>query len=212
MRPRVIINAAMSVDGKIALRGGKRIKISDEEDFRRVHELRNSVDAILVGINTVILDNPKLLVKERYVKSPRNPVRVVLDSHLRIPEDARVLDGNAPTIIITTEDARERKLNAEIIKCGKGRVDLKCAMEKLYSLGIRSVLVEGGGTVIYSFLKEKLVDEISVFVGSIIIGGEAPTLAEGLGASSEDELIHLKLLEARALGSGVLLRYGVVYD
>jgi len=212
MRPRVIINAAMSVDGKIALRGGKRIKISDEEDFRRVHELRNSVDAILVGINTVILDNPKLLVKERYVKSPRNPVRVVLDSHLRIPEDAIVLDGNAPTIIITTEDARERKLNAEIIKCGKGRVDLKCAMEKLYSLGIRSVLVEGGGTVIYSFLKEKLVDEISVFVGSIIIGGEAPTLAEGLGASSEDELIHLKLLEARALGSGVLLRYGVVYD
>ncbi|OYT58885.1 2,5-diamino-6-(ribosylamino)-4(3H)-pyrimidinone 5'-phosphate reductase [Euryarchaeota archaeon ex4484_178] len=212
MRPRVIINAAMSVDGKIALRGGKRIKISDEEDFRRVHELRNSVDAILVGINTVILDNPKLLVKERYVKSPRNPVRVVLDSHLRIPEDARVLDGNAPTIIITTKDARERKLNAEIIKCGKGRVDLKCAMEKLYSLGIRSVLVEGGGTVIYSFLKEKLVDEISVFVGSIIIGGEAPTLAEGLGASSEDELIHLKLLEARALGSGVLLRYGVVYD
>lgn len=212
MRPRVIINAAMSVDGKIALRGGKRIKISDEEDFRRVHELRNSVDAILVGINTVILDNPKLLVKERYVKSPRNPVRVVLDSHLRIPEDARVLDGNAPTIIITTEDARERKLNAEIIKCGKGRVDLKCAMEKLYSLGIRSVLVEGGGTVIYSFLKEKLVDEISVFVGSIIIGGDAPTLAEGLGASSEDELIHLKLLEARALGSGVLLRYGVVYD
>ncbi len=212
MRPRVIINAAMSVDGKIALRGGKRIKISDEEDFRRVHELRNSVDAILVGINTVILDNPKLLVKERYVKSPRNPVRVVLDSHLRIPEDARVLEGNAPTIIITTEDARERKLNAEIIKCGKGRVDLKCAMEKLYSLGIRSVLVEGGGTVIYSFLKEKLVDEISVFVGSIIIGGEAPTLAEGLGASSEDELIHLKLLEARALGSGVLLRYGVVYD
>ncbi len=212
MRPRVIINAAMSVDGKIALRGGKRIKISDEEDFRRVHELRNSVDAILVGINTVILDNPKLLVKERYVKSPRNPVRVVLDSHLRIPEDARVLDGNAPTIIITTEDARERKLNAEIIKCGKGRVDLKCAMEKLYSLGIRSVLVEGGGTVIYSFLKEKLVDEISVFVGSIIIGGDAPTLAEGLGASSEDELIRLKLLEARALGSGVLLRYGVVYD
>ncbi|MCD6276426.1 MAG: 2,5-diamino-6-(ribosylamino)-4(3H)-pyrimidinone 5'-phosphate reductase [Thermoplasmata archaeon] len=212
MRPRIIINAAMSVDGKIALRGGKRIKISDEEDFRRVHELRNSVDAILVGINTVILDNPKLLVKERYVKSPRNPVRVVLDSHLRIPEDARVLDGNAPTIIITTEDARERKLNAEIIKCGKGRVDLKCAMEKLYSLGIRSVLVEGGGTVIYSFLKEKLVDEISVFVGSIIIGGDAPTLAEGLGASSEDELIHLKLLEARALGSGVLLRYGVVYD
>lgn len=212
MRPRVIINAAMSVDGKIALRGGKRIKISDEEDFRRVHELRNSVDAILVGINTVILDNPKLLVKERYVKSPRNPVRVVLDSHLRIPEDAIVLDGNAPTIIITTEDAPERKLNAEIIKCGKGRVDLKCAMEKLYSLGIRSVLVEGGGTVIYSFLKEKLVDEISVFVGSIIIGGEAPTLAEGLGASSEDELIRLKLLEARALGSGVLLRYGVVYD
>ncbi len=212
MRPRVIINAAMSVDGKIALRGGKRIKISDEEDFRRVHELRNEVDAILVGINTVLLDDPKLVVKEKYVKDPRHPLRVVLDSKLRIPATARVLNDIAETVVITTEDAPERRINAEIIRCGRGMVDLKCALEQLYARGIRSLLVEGGGTVIYSFLKEGLVDELQVFVGSMIIGGGAPTLAEGEGASEEPGVIRLRLLEARTLGSGVLLRYGVDND
>jgi len=209
MRPRVIINAAMSVDGKIALVGGKRIKISDEEDFRRVHELRNSVDAILVGINTVLMDDPKLTVKEKFVEEPKNPVRIVVDSNLRIPSTARVLNDMAKTIIATTETAQERDLNAEIIRCGKKNVDLKCLLEELWKRGIRSIMVEGGGTVIYSFLKEGLVDELNVFVGSIIIGGNAPTLAEDIGARNEDEVIKLKLLECRPLGYGVLLRYGV---
>jgi 2,5-diamino-6-(ribosylamino)-4(3H)-pyrimidinone 5'-phosphate reductase len=209
MRPRVIINAAMSVDGKIALVGGKRIKISDEADFRRVHEMRNSVDAILVGINTILKDNPKLTVKDKFVKNPRNPVRVVLDSRLRIPPDSKVLNGSAPTIVATTEDAPHRDINAEIIRCGKGRVDLKCLLEELWKRGIKSLMVEGGGTVIYEFVKEGLVDEINVFIGSIIIGGDAPTLAQGAGAKNEDEVIKLKLLECKPLGYGVLLRYGV---
>ncbi len=209
MRPRVIINAAMSVDGKIALVGGKRIRISDEEDFRRVHEMRSLVDAILVGINTILKDDPKLTVKEKYVKNARNPVRIVLDSKLRIPQGAKVLNDMAKTIIATTEDAPQRDINAEIIRCGKKRVDLKCLLKELWRRGIRSVMVEGGGTVIHSFLREGLVDELNVFVGSIVIGGQAPTLAEGIGAITEDEVIKLKFLECQPLGYGVLLRYGV---
>ncbi len=208
-RPRIIINAAMSVDGKIALVGGKRVKISDEEDFKRVHKLRNSVDAILVGINTILKDDPKLTVKEKYVKDGKNPVRIVLDSNLRIPENARVLNNMAKTIIATTETSTNKHLNAEIIRCGKHRVDLKCLMKELWNRGIKSVMVEGGGNVIFSFLRENLVDEINVFVGSLVIGGRAPTLAEGSGATNENEVIKLKFLECKPLGSGVLLRYGV---
>ena len=209
MRPRIIINAAMSADGKIALVGGKRIKISDEDDFRRVHEMRASVDAILVGINTVLKDDPKLTVKEKFVPNAKNPVRIVLDSKLRVPANARVLNGMARTIIATTENAPQRNLNAEIIRCGVDRVDLKCLMGKLWEMGIRSVMVEGGGTVISSFLREGLVDEISVFVGPIVIGGSAPSLVEGEGAKEERDVLRLKLLECRTLGKGVLLRYGV---
>ncbi len=212
MRPRVIVNAAMSVDGKIALVGGRRIKISDEEDFRRVHHLRASVDAILVGINTIIKDDPKLTVKEKFVPDAKNPVRIVLDSKLRIPENARVLNDMAPTIIATTKDAPPRDLNAEIIRCGYNLVDLHCLMEELWRRGIRSVMVEGGSTVISSFLREGLVDELNVFVGSMIIGGDAPTLVSGKGARFAEETIKLKLLECKPLGYGVLLRYGVNYE
>ncbi len=212
MKPRVIVNAAMSVDGKIALVGGKRIKISDEEDFKRVHEMRNQVDAILVGINTVLMDDPKLTVKEKYVKNPRNPVRIVLDSHLRIPSTARVLNGEARTIVATTKNAKERQLNAKIIRCGDVRVDLRCLLKKLWAMGIRSLMVEGGSTVISSFLHEGLVDELWVFVGSIIIGGSAPNLVGGPGARNEDEVISLYLKDVRKLGSGVLIRYGVRDD
>ncbi len=208
-RPRVIINAAMSVDGKIALVGGKRIKISDEADFRFVHNLRNSVDAILVGINTILKDDPKLTVKEKFVKNPRNPVRVVLDSKFRIPENARVLNSAAPTIIATTKDAPDRKVSATVIRCGTGHVDLRCLLAKLKEMGINTLMVEGGGTVIHSFLKEGLVDELRIFVGSIIIGGGAPTLVEGEGAKEEHEVIKLKFKGAEPLGYGVVLRYGV---
>ena len=206
-RPKVIINAAMSIDGKIALVGGKRIKISDEEDFRRVHQLRSSVDAILVGINTILKDDPKLTVKEKFVKNPKNPVRIILDSKLRIPEDARVLHQSGRTIIATTENSLNRKINAEIIRCGKNRVDLRCLLNELWKRGIKSVLVEGGGEVISSFLQEGLVDELTVFVGSVVIGGTAPSLVRGEGTKEEKEVIKLKLISCEKIGGGVLLRY-----
>ena len=211
-RPKIIINAAMSIDGKIALSGGKRIRISDTEDFMRVHHMRNEVDAVLVGINTILNDNPKLTVKEKFVPNPKNPIRVVLDSKLRIPENARVLNSLAPTIIASTINAEPRDLKAKIIRCGRGKVDLHCLMQKLYTMGIRSIMVEGGGTVISAFVHERLVDDFYVFIGPLIIGGTAPALVGGHGAREHNEVVRLNIKSCERLGQGILIRYGVRDD
>ncbi len=208
---KVIINCAMSVDGKIALPSRKQTKISSEEDMKRVHELRNSLDAILVGIGTILSDDPKLTVKEEYVKKPRNPIRVVLDSKGRTPENAQVLNSSAETIIVTAEGLERKIEGAEVIGCGKNEVDLHKLMGILEEKGIKSLLVEGGESVIWSFLKEKLADELYIYIGSMIIGGQSsPTPAGGEGAGSFEEIIPLKLNATGRIGNGVLLKYSIV--
>ncbi|MBA3043718.1 2,5-diamino-6-(ribosylamino)-4(3H)-pyrimidinone 5'-phosphate reductase [archaeon] len=207
----VIINCAMSADGKIALPSGVQTKISNEEDMKRVHLLRNECDAILVGINTIISDDPKITVKGKYVKNPRKPMRIVLDSKLRIPDNANVLDGSAPTIIATTENSSRKIKNAEIIECGKDRVDLKKLLRILEEKGVKKLLVEGGSTIIWSFLNERISDELMVFVGPVVIGGEkSPTPAGGVGVKSFEGIIPLKLIDVKRIGDGVLLHYEVV--
>jgi 2,5-diamino-6-(ribosylamino)-4(3H)-pyrimidinone 5'-phosphate reductase len=201
----------MSADGKIALRTRKQTQISNEEDKRRVHELRNSSDAILVGIETVLSDDPKLTVNEKYVKRPRKPVRIVLDSYGRTPTGAQVLDGAAKTIIVTNDDCTRVFRKAETIRCGKEDIDLGRLIKLLERKGISTMLVEGGSRVIWSFLQSKIADEVNIFVGSMVIGGErAPTPAGGEGAESEKAIVALKLKKAEAMGNGVLLRYEVV--
>jgi len=214
-RPYVIINCAMSVDGKIALKTRKQTRISCDEDLRRVHELRESVDAILVGVGTVLSDDPGLKVKEKFLKRPpkRQPIRVVLDARLRIPERAEVLDGTSETIIFVSKETKsKRKIkNARIIEVSEekeGILSLKEVLEKLYSIGIKKLLVEGGGTVIWEFIRQGLFDDLFVYVGSVVIGGkDAPTMADGEGASSYDEIIRLELVDVQRLGDGVLLHY-----
>jgi 2,5-diamino-6-(ribosylamino)-4(3H)-pyrimidinone 5'-phosphate reductase len=201
----------MSADGKIALKTRRQTKISNVEDERRVHRLRNASDAILVGVETVLSDDPKLTVKEKYVKRPRHPIRVVLDSKGRTPRDARVLDGASKTIVVTNERCRKEFSNARTIRCGKDEVDLERLMKILTKLGVRTLLVEGGSKVIWSFLKSRIADEVNIFVGSMAIGGDkAPTPAGGEGAISEDGIVALRLKRARVLGSGVHLTYEVV--
>jgi len=201
----------MSVDGKIALKTRKQTKISNEDDKKRVHQLRNSSDAILVGIETVLSDNPKLTVNEKYVKNPRHPVRIVLDSQGRTPSKALVLNGASPTIVVTNKGCKKEFKNAQTLRCGHKEIDLKKLMIALEERGIRTLLVEGGSKVIWSFLESRIADEVSIFVGSMIIGGEeAPTPAGGFGAGSEESVVALRLLSARVLGNGVLLRYEVV--
>lgn len=208
---KVVINCAMSADGKIALRTRRQTQISNEQDKRRVHGLRNSSDAILVGIDTVLSDDPKLTVNQKYFRNPRHPVRVVLDSHGRTPKSALVLNGASPTIIVTNKSSKKTFPNAETIRCGKDDVDLRKLLIILAKRGIKNLLVEGGSKVIWSFLESKLADEVNIFVGSVVIGGEkSPTAAGGEGAESERNMVELRLIEAKALGNGVLLRYEVV--
>lgn len=206
MKPKVIVNCAMSADGKIALPDRTEVKISGEEDFERVHKLRNSVDAILVGIGTVLADDPKLTVKEKYVDQPKQPLKVILDSKGRTPDDAQLFEKGEYLIATTKESGKKNW-----VKCGEGdKVDLKSLMELLNKRRVESLLVEGGGEVIYSFLKEELVDEISIFVGSLIIGGrEAPTPADGEGAQDISDTIGLKLNSYKLMDDGILLRYMV---
>ena len=208
---KTIINCAMSADGKIALRSRRQTRISDDEDKKRVHKLRNSVDAILVGVETVISDDPKLTVNEKYVKSPRHPVRVVLDSEGRTPAGALVLNGASRTIIVTNERCTKTFPNAEVLRCGRDEVDLEKLMPALEGEGIRKVLVEGGSKVIWSFLRTRIADEVCIFIGSMVIGGDAsPTPAGGQGAAEEKDVVQLRLKSADVLGSGVLVRYEVV--
>src|SRR6058998_1695837 len=118
VRPRVIINAAMSIDGKIALSDGTGVRLSNEQDLRRVHRLRASVDAILVGVGTVLADDPKLTIKSEYAKG-RNPLRVVLDSNGKTPTGSHVLDGSAPTLIVTSDRSERVFPPADVLRCGK---------------------------------------------------------------------------------------------
>jgi len=201
----------MSADGKIALRTRRQTKISNEADRKRVHQLRNKCDAILVGIETVMADDPKLTVNSKYVKNPRKPVRIVLDSRGRTPKDALVLDGSASTIIVTNERCRKTFRNAETVRCGKGDIDLRRLMRLLERRRIESLLVEGGSRVIWSFLESRVADEVNIFIGSMVIGGEkSPTPAGGEGAPDERSVVTLRLKGLRALGDGVLVRYEVV--
>ena len=208
MRPYIIVNCAMSLDGKIALPSRIQTKISDEEDMTRVYRLRHECDAVLVGIETVLSDDPKLSVKEKYVKNPNQPYKIIIDSKCRTPINASVFENNK-VIIATTLD-KSMDYPAEIIICGKEKVDLKKLMEILFEKGIKKILVEGGGTIIWSFLKEGLVDEIYVFIGNIIIGGKnSPTLADGDGSENFQDIISLKLMDIIKFEKGILLKYKI---
>jgi 2,5-diamino-6-(ribosylamino)-4(3H)-pyrimidinone 5'-phosphate reductase len=207
---KVVINCAMSADGKIALRTRKQTHISSDEDKRRVHKLRNQADAILVGVETVIADNPKLTVNAKYVRNPRKPIRIVLDSKGRTPQKALVLNGAARTIIVTNERCGKNFPNADTIRCGKKEIDLRKLMKILARKGIKTLLVEGGSKVIWSFLESRIADEVNIFIGSIVIGGEkSPTAAGGTGAPDERAIVALRLKSVKAFGGGVLITYEV---
>jgi len=211
-RPNVIINCAMSADGKIAPPNRRQIRISSDEDIARMYQLRNDVDAVLVGIGTVLADDPKLTVKEKYVENPKQPLRVVLDGECRTPLNSFVVNDKAQTIIFTSsKNAKNYNKNVEVVEVPQdkeGFIDLNQVVSILYDKGVKKLLVEGGGTVIWNFLKNKFVDELYVYIGSIIIGGaKSPTIADGLGIKNENEIISLKLVSSNRLGEGILLHY-----
>ena len=208
MRPYIILNCAASADGKIALANRRKLKLSNAKDFERVQKLRRRCDAILVGIGTILEDNPSLTIdSEKRIRE--NPIRIILDTTFRTPENAKAIDDKAKTIIATGKatNAKDRH-NIELIKCGTDKVDIPKLLRKLSLRGIKSILVEGGETVMWSFIKGGYFDELNVFIASIIIGGkETPTIVGGKGSDRIDHILKIKLENTELLGNGVLLRY-----
>ncbi len=218
MRPFVFINSAMSADGKISTIEKKQVKISGPEDFKRVDELKASADAIMVGVETVIADDPKLTIKSDELKNmrlkqalPENPLRVVVDSNARTPTNATVVGPN--TLIALSKSAPQNKLDelarkVHVIIVGEKRVDLKELLSNLKRRGVRRLMVEGGGTLNFSLLNLGLVDEIYTYISNIVIGGaNAPTLADGEGLVHD--FVKLELLDVNTLGRGLLVKWKV---
>lgn len=204
MRPFVHVNCAMSADGKIAGADRRQVCISSGEDKIRVKALRKQYDSVLVGVGTVIADDPHLTVKG--LSYDENPIRIVLDPNGRTPDDALVVNGSAPTIIVTNGDCRRTWKDADVIRSGKN-IDLPDVLARLSVLGVESILVEGGGETIASFFRENAVDRYTVFIGSLIIGGRsAPTPVDGEGWTNTGG-IGLTLTDTEMLGNGVLLTY-----
>ncbi len=217
-RPYVILNAAMSLDGKISTRLGDG-EFSDEIDWKRVHKIRAGVDGILVGIGTILKDDPKIRVK--YFEG--NPRRIIVDSKLGIPLNSKVItfeQEKYPTIIGTTKQAPKAKIESlekigiKIFVCGPGPwVDLVDFMKKLRNHGIRTIMLEGGGTLNFSMFENKLIDEVRISMAPVIIGGkEAVSLVEGEGFPKVNEGVNLKLMKMEQIGKNILLMYDVTYN
>ncbi len=210
VRPHVILNAAMTLDGKIATVAGDS-RISCEEDLDRIHRLRAGVDAVMVGLGTVLADDPSLTVRRA---RGENPLRVVVDSLGKTPMNAKVLDGSTRTIIAVTTKAIKRNVErlrakgAQVIAVGRKEVDLQRLLKKLHELGVRRLLLEGGSTLNWGMLKRGLVDEVRIAVAPYIAGGtNARTLVGGRGFTKISKSISLKLISVDRVGEDLLLTY-----
>ncbi|MCL5730579.1 MAG: RibD family protein [Candidatus Thermoplasmatota archaeon] len=165
MFPVVTINVAQSLNGFVAGPEGKRVIISNSEDLERVDGLRATSDAILVGANTVMLDNPELSVRNH---GGKKPLRVILDRRLRISQSSRVLDGTSTTLVYTAETSR-RLENCVLVTLPDEKLTVKNILSDLYARGVRNLLVEGGPNVIRQFLEAGVYDRFFIFIGNIII-------------------------------------------
>lgn len=213
-RPWVLLKAAMSLDGKIATVSGKSKWITGERARRKTHELRAQADAILVGSRTALKDNPSLTVRlAGYRRSDGWPLRVILDSRLLMSPRAKVFEGHSKTILFTSRVASQTK-ESVLVKRGatifrapsQGKMlSLRAILKILYQLQVRSLLVEGGGEVFASFLGEKLVDEVALFVSPKIFGGKAPSWVGGKGIENPNIAPYLKDIQVQKVGMDFLL-------
>ena len=222
-RPFVFINAAMSADGKIATIERRQTRISSERDFDRVDSLKAESDAIMVGVGTILADNPSLTVKSekrreerRKARKDENPLRIVVDSKARTPVDAEILNkGEGKRIIAVSKQAIVENVErlgekAEILICGNEEVNLRNLLYLLWQRGVSRLMVEGGAMLNWSLISQGLVDEIYIYVGNMVIGGEyAPTLVDGNGFIEEEKMVKLELLSAKRMDEGILLRWRV---
>lgn len=222
-RPYIIINAAMSADGKIDTFERKGASISSMDDKRRVLELRAEVDAVMVGGNTLLKESPKLTVKLPELekmrvanKLPPNPSKIGIVTKADLdPAGDFVTAGPARRIIFTTFQTSPQQINVlqelgvEVYQFGEKRVDLAKSLEALATLGIKTVMLEGGGTLIAEFIRLGLADELRVYIAPKIFGGAtAPTLVDGDGwPASAAKMLRLVAVRVLDEGGGVLITY-----
>ncbi len=220
-RPFVAAKTAMTLDGRIAAPTGDSKWITNAASRAFVHELRHRYAAILVGVGTVLADDPSLTARGDEAPK-RDPVRVIVDSRLRTPPGAKALsprsDGEPPAIVLTTsaaDPAARREIEARgavVVDCGPGpRVDLELALSELYARGIAAVLVEGGGAVAGALLEARLVDKVYAFVAPKIVGAGGPSGFEFPGVPAMRDAIRLDRLEVRTFDGDVLFEGYPVY-
>ena len=210
--PYVILSAAISIDGKISTNIGDS-KLSSTSDTIRLHKLRSKVDAILIGKNTLLQDDPLLTV--RYTKG-KNPIRIILDSTGSIPTNSRIIktSNDVQTIIAVSKKINKKNLlrlqtlPVEVIIAGETSINLKLLLKKLSSKKIKTILVEGGGTVNWEFIKNNLFNELIITLSPFLIGGaDSISFVEGKGFAKISNSPNLKLKSIKRLKNYLVLNY-----
>ena len=216
-RPYVVVKYAQTLDGRIATASGDSKWISGDEERKLSHALRAACDAVLVGVGTVLADDPQLTVR---MVPGASPMRVVLDSTLRLPVRARVLDQAAWTVVVTTarsRPARRMELQSQgvglvVVPPGPGGgIDLRAALEKLRGMGVRSLLVEGGARVITSVLSEGLADRLVVGIAPTLVGAGTEAVGD-LGIATIAQGLRLSNRTVRRVGDDILIAGDVRHD
>ena len=210
--PFITAKFAMTLDGKIASKGGDSKWITGEKARRFVHELRMTSDAVMVGANTILQDDPQLTARDGNDEPlERQPLRIIVDSGLRTPADARVFREPGKNLIFTTEQANARAFNpgsTEIVKAPSkdGRVDLSYVALELGRRGVTSLLVEGGSETIGSLFDLRLIDKVVAFIAPVLVGGNAaPSPIGGEGVESIADAVHVATSKIRRIGGDVAI-------
>lgn len=214
--PWVILKAGMSIDGRIAVLPGQATMITGRQSLQRVHILRDRVDAILVGVGTILADDPSLTTRLPGSRKGRDPLRVILDSQLQVAPSAKILqqESTSPTWIICSRDAdtarrKELETSGAVVKTAptarKGFLDLTAVLQLLGASAINSLVVEGGSKVHGSFLEAGLVDELLLFVAPKFLGDQGVPLATFSGRQHMADLRPFKIIKTRRYGEDVLL-------
>ncbi len=205
----VTLKAAISLDGKIANADGKSKWITGKLARNKVHEMRSENDAILVGINTILVDNPQLNV--RNVINGDSPIRVILDSKARIPVESRVFKNDGVPVIIVTGSKATRKIwpklsDLSIIKAPSETPEIFWVLAELKKFGIKKLLVEGGSMIHASFIKSRCVNNIALFLAPKIFGDqEALSWCGNLNINNLEDILQTKILSITPLGEDLLI-------
>lgn len=215
-RPWVIMKAGLSLDGRISLRPGEGVPLTGPATAERVHCLRNEVDGILIGIGTALSDNPSLTTRLKGVADTRDPLRIILDSRLRLPAESQMLhQGSAAETwifcAISASEEREEHLTrcgAKIIRVATGKdghLDLDEVLGVLAQGGVTSLLVEGGGAIHGAFWRHQLVDEVVLYYAPFFIGDGGMPLMSGFSLGNRANAVSLTEIAVRQLGQDILV-------